>query len=136
MQWLRNLKVSRKFIFAFGIVCSLCVVLGAYSFLTFRGIVVRSADVSENAFPSVIDLANARSAINVVRREDLELLLCQIPACMASHAEIRQKAIEKYQSSANAYEATINDPEERNLYRQFPLPLTSTSQPANVGLLC
>ena len=40
MQWLRNLPVSRKFIFAFGIVCALCIVLGTYAFITFRGIAV------------------------------------------------------------------------------------------------
>ena len=51
MQWLRNLPVSRKFFFAFGIVCGLCVVLGTYSFVTFRGIAQRSADVSEEHFP-------------------------------------------------------------------------------------
>jgi methyl-accepting chemotaxis protein len=82
MQWLRNLPVSRKFIFAFGIVCSLCILLGGYTFFIFRGIAAQSADVSENAFPSVISLADVRGAMNVMRRQDLDLLICQTPACL------------------------------------------------------
>ena len=45
MAWLKNLPVSRKFIYAFGIVCGLCIMLGAYSYVTFRSISVKSVDV-------------------------------------------------------------------------------------------
>ena len=44
MQWLRDLSVSRKLIVAFGIVCGLCLLLGAFTFSTFRGIAAKSAD--------------------------------------------------------------------------------------------
>ncbi len=52
MQWLRNLPVSRKFLYAFGLVCGLCIVLGAYTFFVFRGITVNNAQVSESSSPS------------------------------------------------------------------------------------
>jgi CHASE3 domain sensor protein len=32
MSWQRNLSVSRKLTFAFGIVCGLCILLGFYTF--------------------------------------------------------------------------------------------------------
>ena len=43
MQWLRNLPVSRKFTYAFGLVCGLSFLLGTYAFTVFHGI---SANVS------------------------------------------------------------------------------------------
>jgi methyl-accepting chemotaxis protein len=137
MQWLRNLPVARKFIFAFGIVCSLCVLLGIYTFVTFRSIGARSADVSENAFPSVIELANARGAMNVVRCEDLDLLLCQTPDCTARHSATRQKAVETYQAAIKLYEAAINYPGERELYQRFTSEFTQYLDASNrgVGLL-
>ena len=33
MSWARNLPLSRKFTYAFGIVCALCLVLGIYTLL-------------------------------------------------------------------------------------------------------
>ncbi len=119
MQWLRNLPVSRKFIAAFGIVCGLCIVLGAYTFITFREIAVKNLDVSDNALPSVIALTNARLAANSVRREDLELLLCQTAACSASHNAARQKALADYQAAVKIYEPNINYPGERELFEKF-----------------
>ncbi|MGD0547340.1 MAG: MCP four helix bundle domain-containing protein, partial [Terracidiphilus sp.] len=96
MQWLRNLPISRKFIAAFGIVCGLCIVLGVYSFITFRGIAIKSKDVSDNALPSLIALANISTATHNARREDLDLLLCQTAACTSMHNESRLKAIADY----------------------------------------
>jgi len=119
MQWLRNLPVSRKFFFAFGIVCGLCVVLGTYSFVTFRGIAQKSANVSENSFPSLLAVANIRNAANNVRREDLDLMLCTTPDCTAAHTTKRQKALADYQSGVKRYEQIISYPGERELYQKF-----------------
>jgi methyl-accepting chemotaxis protein len=119
MQWLRNLPISRKFIFAFGAVCGLCVLLGVFTFVTFRGIATKSVDVSDNSFPSVLVLANIRQAVNAVRREDLDLLLCQTPDCTSSHNAGRQKAISDYQADIKTYEPMISYLGERELYQKF-----------------
>jgi methyl-accepting chemotaxis protein len=119
MAWLKNLPVSRKFNYAFGIVCGLCILLGAYTFVTFRGIANKSVDVSANAVPALVSLADIRGAVNTVRREDLELLLCQTPACSTEHGTKRQKAIADYQAAAKIFEPTVNYPGERDLYQKF-----------------
>src|ERR1035438_6474271 len=103
MQWLRDLPVSRKFIFAFGIVCGLCIVLGVYTFITFRGIATKSADVSGNSLPSLIALANISTATHNMRREDLDLLLCQTATCSAMHNVKRLKAITDYKAQLKIY---------------------------------
>ncbi len=118
MIWLRNLPIARKFIFAFGIVCALCVALGIFTFLTFRDIAARTAQVSERSLPAVIDLANIRGAINTMRREDLHLLLCLTPKCLADEAPKRQKAVDGFHAAAKDYEPLISRPGERELFQR------------------
>ncbi|HEY2858043.1 MAG TPA: methyl-accepting chemotaxis protein [Terracidiphilus sp.] len=119
MSVARNISISRKFYLAFGAVCVLCTSLGLYMFLESRSIAQMGEDVSENSFPAVIDLGNVRSALNQLRREDFDLLLCQVPACTAKHAQRRQEAVESFQAGIKKYEPTISYPGERELYEQF-----------------
>jgi methyl-accepting chemotaxis protein len=119
MSMIRNLPISRKFTLAFGIVCGMCVLLGAYTFTTFYSIAKNSVDVSDKAFPSVLTLTAIRGAANTVRREDLDLLLCQTPACSIQHNTKRQKNIDGYQADVKLYESTISYPGERELYQRF-----------------
>jgi methyl-accepting chemotaxis protein len=118
MDWLKNLPVSRKFTVAFGIVCSLCIVLGAYTFFTFRNIAHKSLDVSVNHVPSLIHIGEVRTNVNTERRESLEILLCQTPACTTDRSTKRQKAITDYQNALHAMEPLII-PQERDHYLQF-----------------
>jgi methyl-accepting chemotaxis protein len=115
MQWLRNLPVSRKFTAAFGIVCGLCIVLGAFTFITFRGIAVKSEAVSANHLPALVQIGDIRNGVNAERREDLELMLCQASACTADHTARRQKAIGDYQSALRTMDPLVI-PQERDLY--------------------
>ena len=134
MNWLRNLPVYRKFAVAFGIVCGLCLLLGVYTFTTFRGIAARSVDVSENGFPGVIYLADVKGGMNEVRHEDLNLLLCKTPACIAEHRAARQKAIEDYKKAIHAYEPTIDYPGERELYEKFTATFAQYLEASNRGV--
>jgi methyl-accepting chemotaxis protein len=115
---LRSIPISRKFIFAFGIVCGLCVLLGAYTVATFRGIAQNSAEVSGKHLPSMILIGDIRNDVNVERRETLELMLCQTPSCASRHSEKRQKAISDYQESLREIAPTIIA-EEREAYEKF-----------------
>ena len=118
MQWLRDLSVSRKLIVAFGIVCGLCLLLGAFTFSTFRGIAAKSAVVSGNHLPSLIYIGDVRNGVNEERREDLELMLCMTPACSSAHLAKRQKAIAQYQQALEKM-APLIIPEERDHYQTF-----------------
>ena len=131
MQWLRDLPISRKFFFAFGTVCGLCIFLGVFTFVTFHKIAIRSVDVSDNSFPSTILLSDIRGAVNAVRREDLELLLCQTPACSANHNAIRQQAITEYEAGVKTYESLISYPGERELYQKFSTSLAQYIDASN-----
>ncbi len=118
MSWARNLPLSRKFTFAFGVVCALCLVLGVYTFFAFHGIAGKSAEVSGNHLPSLIHIGDIRNGVSVERREDLELMLCQTPACTADHTARRQKAISDYREALKDEEPLIQ-PAERSYYQTF-----------------
>ncbi len=124
MSGFRNLPIARKLALAFGLVCTLCIGLGAYTFLTLHSISAKNVEVSENAFPSVIHLAEIQSAIDRTRRWDLGLLLCQTPECTTEHTAERQKALTDYETAVKIYEPFISYPEERELYRKFTSAFT------------
>jgi methyl-accepting chemotaxis protein len=119
MHWLKTIPLSRKLLYAFGVICCFCVLQGAYTFVTFRDIAKKSVDVSENSFPSVLALADIQRDANVVRQEDLDLLLCKTPACLAENSAKRDKAFAEYQASVKLYEPMVIYPGERELYEKF-----------------
>jgi methyl-accepting chemotaxis protein len=114
MSWLSDLPIARKFALAFGIVCCLCILLGIFTLVTFLGIAHKSAAVSENEFPALIRIATIRSDIHAERREDLELMLCQTPDCMATHKDKRQKIIAEYQQALSEMAPNVVDAERAN----------------------
>jgi len=133
MDFLKNLPVSRKFYYAFGVVCLLCVLLGGYTSITFHGIANKSVDVSDNSFPSVLQLSAMRSGVNTVRREDLELLLCQTPACTSDHGAKRQKGVEAYQNGLQKYETHLTNayPGEKDLHQKLSAAVTQYLDASN-----
>jgi methyl-accepting chemotaxis protein len=118
MSAIRNLPVSRKFLFAFGIICALCIILGTYSFITFRSIATKANEVSEAAFPSTVFLGQARTAINTMRREDLHLLLCADPKCFEDEGRMRDSAVASYDAAMKAYEPMVDSTEERGSFQK------------------
>jgi len=119
MSVLRNLPVARKFAFAFGLVCSLSIGLGVYTFVTFRNIAATSVDLDTNGLPAVVALSETRGALNQMRREDLDLLLCAEAACVDRHTANRQAAFEAYQAKIKSYIPMISYPGERQAYEKF-----------------
>ncbi len=137
MAWLKNLPISRKFIVAFGIVCGLCILLGAYTFFTFRDIAKKSLEVSGNNFPALVHLADMHSAILQSRREDLNVLLCPTPACSAEHTAKRQKAFSAFKEAAAAYEPMIRTPHDREVFQNLSESLSKYEEDSNraIGLV-
>jgi methyl-accepting chemotaxis protein len=119
MSAFRNLPIARKLTFAFGLICTLCILLGVYTFVTFRGIAAKATDVSTDSLPSVVVLTDVRGQMNNIRRSDLGLLLCTTPACSARYRETHEKALADYQTALKKYEPLVSYPGERELYQKF-----------------
>lgn len=119
MSVYRNIPMARKFTLAFGLVCLLCVVLGAYSYFTFRSIVTASSDVSEDTIPSIVQLGRIQVAMDSIRRWDLALLLCQTSTCIDRGVQKRHEALSEYQAALKAFEPLITSPEERDYHQKL-----------------
>ena len=131
MSAFRNLPVARKFMVAFGLVCTLCILLGAYTTVTLRSIAKDSADVSESAIPALLVLGDVRGALNTARRQDLDLLLCTTQACSATHSATRLQALAEYAAAVKAYEPLVRYPGERELFQKFTSTFAQYQETSN-----
>jgi len=113
MSWTRNISISRKLLLAFGSVCGLCVILGVYTFVSYRSIANKSIEVSQRAFPAAVHLTDMRSALHTFRREDFDLILCKDSDCIRKHTGKREEAIAKFQTAGEAYQAMTASPQEQ-----------------------
>jgi methyl-accepting chemotaxis protein len=125
MSLARNLSMSRKFSFAFGLVCTLCLSVGIFNLITYHRISSASLDVSTNGFPAIIALADAREALNHLGRADLDLLLCQTETCSDQQNRQRAEAVEGYESALKIYVPTVSYPGEREAYEKFAAAVAS-----------
>ena len=72
--------------------------------------------------------------MNAVRREDLDLMICQTPDCIAQHSGNRQHALDTYQAQMKAYEPLIAYPGEREIYQKCRPPGPNTCWPVTADL--
>ena len=119
MSMLNNLPISKKFAYAFGIICVMCILLGAYSSYTFHEIAAQNTAVSQDALPALVHLSKIADASSYMRRQDLDLLLCTSPECTAQHTADRLKALTTYQDEVKQFEAYVHTPQERALFEKF-----------------
>jgi methyl-accepting chemotaxis protein len=134
MSFLRNLPISKKFLYAFGAVCLLCAALGAYTFSAFRQVAAKALDVRDNTIPSLVVLSDMRDAMNTTRREDLDLALCQAPDCLASHSAARQQALVDFQTADKKYQPMISYPGEQEIYQKLSTAFAQYLETSNRGM--
>jgi methyl-accepting chemotaxis protein len=134
MSLLRNLPVARKFTSAFGFICALCIAGGTYTFVTLRSIASESKDFADNAIPSVLVLGDMRSTMNELRRQDLNLLLCANPECIANHSALRSQYFSEYEQLRKKYEPFVSYPGEPEAYRRINESFTGYKAISDQGL--
>src|SRR6202012_1642790 len=99
----------------FSLVCGLCVALGVYTLFTFHSLAEKSKEISDDDFPSVVQLTSMRAALHLIRESDFQLLLCQTPACLTAGSTRRQAAVATFQEASKAYEPFVTSDQERGL---------------------
>lgn len=133
MSWARNLPLSRKYTYAFGLICALCLGLGTYTLGTFKSIVNKSRQVSETSLPSIQLLTDVREAMEQVRRFDLDLMLCQDQRCIADYMAQRQKAFGQYAMDMQKFEGLIQDAGERASFQRMQAAFAQYNSISNRG---
>ncbi len=110
MNPFRNLPVARKFLLAFGLVCILCTVLGTIALAGMARINRSTSSLSDVALPSAQALADMESAMQIYRRADLAILLCDSAQCASGYLDRRRMASAKIRNAAERYRGIDVDP--------------------------
>ena len=116
MLALRDLRISRKFVLAFGLACLLCALLGAEALVGFLKINTVVHDIVDVSMPSVKSLGDIRYSVATIRRTDALLALCDTSACNTRLANKRLSYIAAYNTAMEKYASLISYPGERELY--------------------
>jgi len=119
MGRLADLRISQKFLYAFGTVCLLCGVLGASSLVGILRISHHVDDVVNNAMPSAKALAEVRYWFSSIRRSDAVALVCADDACRQRSIARRTEAVAKLSEALSTYSDRVSYPGERELYESI-----------------
>jgi methyl-accepting chemotaxis protein len=116
MVSLRNVRIARKFFYAFGTVCLLCTALGTAGVVGF----VKSNSVVDgivgNSIPSMKVLGDIRYDLATVRRSDALMLICDNSDCTRHYQEKREESVSGMKNDVAKYATLANLPGERDLY--------------------
>ena len=116
MTVLRNLPVSRKLFYGFGVINALLIVLGAAALICFHRVNVNINEIADNAMPSVETLADLRVEFAGIRRNEAMVVLCESAECTAKFRERVQKYTNAFQKDMQKYEPMVAYPGERELF--------------------
>jgi methyl-accepting chemotaxis protein len=116
MSTFRNLRISRKFTYAFGAACLLCALLGAVSLAGLFKVSSAINNIVANSIPSMKVLGSIRYSLATIRRSDALLLLCDSSACTTRLAVKRKNYIASYNQVIEQYASKVSYPGERELY--------------------
>ena len=118
MPRLRDLSVSRKFLYAFGAICLLCGILGSSSLLSVVRINRQVDAIVTDAMPSLKVLADLRLQLSNLRRADALLIQCPTDDCRVFYSERHQKAFNRLHQDITDCEPLVS-PDERVLFDTF-----------------
>jgi len=114
MNLFRNLPIARKFLVAFSLICALCAALGAIALAGMYKINASTTKLADVALPSAQNISKLEFAIQMFRRADMGILLCNgSAACNSDYVQRRQRAVAQFQAAESAYMAFDTPAEER-----------------------
>lgn len=112
----RDLRISGKFICAFGTVCLLCALLGTASLTGLFKVSSIVNHIVGGSIPSMSALGSIRYSVATIRRTDALLLLCDSSACITRLATKRKTYIAAYDKAIRQYASEVSYSGERELY--------------------
>jgi methyl-accepting chemotaxis protein len=113
MKMFRNLPVAGKFLTAFGLVCALCAVLGVVALTGMNRINGSTSSLADIALPSAQHLAEMESAMQIYRRADMGILLCDTADCTDYYVKTRQRTSNAFNTALAAYLTAKTSAEEQ-----------------------
>lgn len=104
-QLFARLNVARKMVFAFGIVCLLCVILGAVSAYSIYRVNQSTQEIAGKWLPSIDALSQLRIHLSDARRTEFIISICTNDACLKRNSQSRLNHLAMLQESQDRYRA-------------------------------
>lgn len=116
MAYFRNLRIARKFLIAFGVICLLVGLQGIITLFGLGSVDKARTDLTDNVLPSIKVLDSIQRDVMTLRRADLLLVSCESESCRDKRNARRNLMMETYAKDIKVYEPLISLPAERELY--------------------
>jgi methyl-accepting chemotaxis protein len=116
MLSIRDLRISRKFGYAFSAVCLLCALLGTAAVAGFVQMRNSVGQITNDSMPSMRVLGDIRYSVSTIRRTDALLLLCDSDACTQRLTPKRKGYVDSYNTAMAKYAPLVDSSAEKALY--------------------
>ena len=112
---LRNLPISRKFTYAFGAICLLCLLQGVAVLAGLYKADLLTRDLTERTLPASQAMTEVLNQIQLTRRIEYAALLCAggDAVCLNKYHDMRVTSFEKYQTAKMKFETYITAQKEK-----------------------
>ncbi|WP_420238178.1 methyl-accepting chemotaxis protein [Telmatobacter bradus] len=111
---LRNLKLSRKFTFAFGLICLLSLLQGIAAITGLYRVDRLTHDLTQRTQAALVQSGEMRQQMQAGRRMELAMLLCADQNCVDRYIARRKAAHDSFQTLQSSFQQLALTPAEQS----------------------
>ncbi|KAE9637746.1 methyl-accepting chemotaxis protein [Aeromonas veronii] len=114
----KNLSIGKKIAVVFAVIAAVNVVFGVFLSNELRGVRDRVLNFTDSTLPSVLSVETLLYDVSYVRRAQFALLMVNDAADLQARRSRIQQNIQKVDNAFHAYEATVGDEYERQVFNR------------------
>ncbi|ATY81641.1 methyl-accepting chemotaxis protein [Aeromonas veronii] len=114
----KNLSIGKKIAVVFAVIAAVNVLFGVFLSSELRGVRDRVLNFTDSTLPSVLSVETLLYDVSYVRRAQFALLMVNDAADQQARRSRIQQNIQKVDNAFHAYEATVGDEYERQVFNR------------------
>ncbi|MFM5165702.1 methyl-accepting chemotaxis protein [Aeromonas veronii] len=114
----KNLSIGKKIAVVFAVIAAVNVLFGVFLSSELRGVRDRVLNFTDSTLPSVLSVETLLYDVSYVRRAQFALLMVNDAADLQARRNRIQQNIQKVDNAFHAYEATVGDEYERQVFNR------------------
>ncbi|MCF5879808.1 methyl-accepting chemotaxis protein [Aeromonas veronii] len=114
----KNLSIGKKITVVFAVIAAVNVLFGVFLSSELRGVRDRVLNFTDSTLPSVLSVETLLYDVSYVRRAQFALLMVNDAADLQARRSRIQQNIQKVDNAFHAYEATVGDEYERQVFNR------------------
>ncbi|TNI90068.1 methyl-accepting chemotaxis protein [Aeromonas allosaccharophila] len=114
----KNLSIGKKIAVVFAVIAVVNVIFGIFLSSELRGVRDRVLNFTDSTLPSVLSVETLLYDVSYIRRAQFALLMVNDAADLQARRSRIQQNIQKVDNAFHAYEATVGDDNERQVFNQ------------------